>query len=1094
MSDSEDDKGSMPQFQGSKRSSRAILDGMGKYRILPSRIKPFGSGPIGRGGKGDVRLSKLVAPEDEEDPFAAEVEVNVAVKALRFTDSENKNRMLGPFVHEFKMMTEHSHPNIVDAIGFVEDIENGIAWVVLPWEANGNVREFLSSGNWEIPERISLIQDVADGLNYLHSRDPPICHGDLKSLNILVNSINRAVITDFGSARTMRPSKKNDLTRPNAETPLLDLATIKSSEALKIEITTSHTELTLSGPAWSLRWAAPEVLAGGDPDLPSDIWAFGWVCWEESNHEPAIVFKVIRGQLPSALDDDQASQIARLSYLMTACWVSDALKRPSSRYCREEIYSMPTVVPSSSKSTSGGKIRSIELLTTMASMEKRQGNEQEAASLYKQALAIARSTAEESTISNILLGLGDVYHGASKHDLAMEAYDEAHSISYRIGDQLGVGNASRKLGDVYASRFELSKAQELYVKSADIFAQLQTAAQPSQPDVLSALLGQGLLYMNQHRLSQAESCYSRARDMSVEQGNEDNRSNALRGLGDVFCRRQEFQSAAQHYREALDVSTRVGNHLGRLSALDGLGSVYIAWNEISQAATYFSEARDLASSLNASGPRVNAIARLGDCFTAQSDYGSAGPCFNEAMRFYTESDDHVGRGHTLCSIAVAHSYQSQYDEALTAYEEAWAIFTSIGYDLGAANAYFGLGDVYKRQSNIGQALKAFNEAAMMYATIGSHLNAAGTFQELGRLHAVQLERFYSENVDEEEEEQRTTEIAAEDAASHLAQAVIAYDKANKHCVAGGYHSLRTSALLGLGSMYERLKEHAEAEKCYSEARGVFAKLGEDVGEAATLLLLGQVHAARSQYAEAERYYAEALEFYARIGGDDEKAAALKGLATAYLHQSECEKAQAAFIEYGNLNVRLKREDEKATALIGLANAFAVQGQFDKAEAAFVRARRILSTLNSKRGVAVTIAGLAQIYAAQSKYFKAENFYIQAENLYIQFGDELGVANCRAGRGDICVKMSCFSTAEKLYTMARALYAKLGVEDEVRKTTAKMAHAEAVLKARREALPTGIFAWLLEREKESEEQAEKDTEEKDDSDSGEKDEDKLEEEE
>lgn len=63
-------------------------------------------------------------------------------------------------------MTEHSHPNIVDAIGFVEDIENGIAWVVLPWEANGNVREFLSSGNWEIPEKISLVSAV----NVLYAR------------------------------------------------------------------------------------------------------------------------------------------------------------------------------------------------------------------------------------------------------------------------------------------------------------------------------------------------------------------------------------------------------------------------------------------------------------------------------------------------------------------------------------------------------------------------------------------------------------------------------------------------------------------------------------------------------------------------------------------------------------------------------------------------------------------------------------------------------------------------------------------------------------------------------------------------------------
>ncbi|KIO17100.1 hypothetical protein M407DRAFT_85297, partial [Tulasnella calospora MUT 4182] len=41
------------------------------------------------------------------------------------------------------------------------------------------------------------------GLEYLHSRKPPICHGDLKSLNILVSSSYRAIITDFGSARVL---------------------------------------------------------------------------------------------------------------------------------------------------------------------------------------------------------------------------------------------------------------------------------------------------------------------------------------------------------------------------------------------------------------------------------------------------------------------------------------------------------------------------------------------------------------------------------------------------------------------------------------------------------------------------------------------------------------------------------------------------------------------------------------------------------------------------------------------------------------------------------------------------------------------------
>ncbi|KIO32084.1 hypothetical protein M407DRAFT_38542, partial [Tulasnella calospora MUT 4182] len=106
------------------------------------------------------------------------------------------------FVNELSLMAELSHPNIVKLIGFVEDMEKGDAWIVLPWEANGNVRRFLQSGEWDIPERLSLIEDVVTGVEYLHTRQPSICHGDLKSLNILVNSSYHAMITDFGSARS----------------------------------------------------------------------------------------------------------------------------------------------------------------------------------------------------------------------------------------------------------------------------------------------------------------------------------------------------------------------------------------------------------------------------------------------------------------------------------------------------------------------------------------------------------------------------------------------------------------------------------------------------------------------------------------------------------------------------------------------------------------------------------------------------------------------------------------------------------------------------------------------------------------------------
>ncbi len=45
---------------------------------------------------------------------------------------------------------------------------------------------------------------VAKGMQYLHSRQPPILHLDLKSPNILVDDKWRVKIADFGLARVRR--------------------------------------------------------------------------------------------------------------------------------------------------------------------------------------------------------------------------------------------------------------------------------------------------------------------------------------------------------------------------------------------------------------------------------------------------------------------------------------------------------------------------------------------------------------------------------------------------------------------------------------------------------------------------------------------------------------------------------------------------------------------------------------------------------------------------------------------------------------------------------------------------------------------------
>ncbi|KAG9045606.1 hypothetical protein FS837_006026, partial [Tulasnella sp. UAMH 9824] len=144
----------------------------GTMRRMKMRLKSMGkglmTGLLGCWGTGSSSSSKVAIDYK-----------TVAVKKMRI--SREIARILKSTLREAEFLVELSHPNIITLNGFVEDTPNNIIWLVFPWVDNGSLSDFVASADWEIPERISLISDVADGVTYLHSQKPPIRHGDLKS-------------------------------------------------------------------------------------------------------------------------------------------------------------------------------------------------------------------------------------------------------------------------------------------------------------------------------------------------------------------------------------------------------------------------------------------------------------------------------------------------------------------------------------------------------------------------------------------------------------------------------------------------------------------------------------------------------------------------------------------------------------------------------------------------------------------------------------------------------------------------------------------------------------------------------------------------
>ncbi|KHN48191.1 Serine/threonine-protein kinase CTR1 [Glycine soja] len=226
---------------------------------------------------------------------------DVAVKILMEQDFHAER--FKEFLREVAIMKRLRHPNIVLFMGAVTQPPN--LSIVTEYLSRGSLYRLLHrSGAKEVLDerrRLGMAYDVAKGMNYLHKRNPPIVHRDLKSPNLLVDKKYTVKVCDFGLSR------------------------------LK-----ANTFLSSKSAAGTPEWMAPEVLCDEPSNEKSDVYSFGVILWELAtlqqpqpwvNLNPAQVvaavgFKRKRLEIPHDVNPQVAA-------LIEACWAYEPWKRPS---------------------------------------------------------------------------------------------------------------------------------------------------------------------------------------------------------------------------------------------------------------------------------------------------------------------------------------------------------------------------------------------------------------------------------------------------------------------------------------------------------------------------------------------------------------------------------------------------------------------------------------------------------------------------------------------------------------------------------------------------------------------------------------------
>jgi serine/threonine protein kinase len=132
----------------------------------------------------------------------------VAIKKSKVIDDEYKEE----FVKEIIILSQINHKNFVRLLGCCLEVD--VPMLVYEFISNGSLYQFLHETDWRSPIpldlRLKIATQSAEALAYIHSPiSRTILHGDVKSLNILLDDECNAKVADFG-ASTLKSMDKNE--------------------------------------------------------------------------------------------------------------------------------------------------------------------------------------------------------------------------------------------------------------------------------------------------------------------------------------------------------------------------------------------------------------------------------------------------------------------------------------------------------------------------------------------------------------------------------------------------------------------------------------------------------------------------------------------------------------------------------------------------------------------------------------------------------------------------------------------------------------------------------------------------------------------
>jgi PAS domain S-box-containing protein len=201
--------------------------------------------------------------------------------------------------------------------------------------------------------------------------------------------------------------------------------------------------------------------------------------------------------------------------------------------------------------------------------------------------------------------------------------------------------------------------------------------------------------------------------------------------------------------------------------------------------------------------------------------------------------------------------------------------------------------------------------------------------------------------------------------------------------------------MGMGNVFWRLGEYAEALEHYLQALALYRDAGDVLGEANLLNNMGMVYGVTGEYEHALDVYRQALSIYEAHGRSSGYGLALNNIAMVYVASGEYERA----LEHAERSLALAREithrSMEVNALDTTGSAYMEMGRFDEALQHFQASADLAVELGDRHNELAARINVGEALARQGRAERAQEALQQALALAQELGDTEQVRQCHS---------------------------------------------------------------------------------------------------